>query len=224
VDDTLFGSDLWTAALDKYTEATGLTVKLFGSDEQVVLASTNLTPLVALFHECDFEPGLFADCARRCLTQTEVRPAVVVKELNGMTVVGTSLVLEGKVVGAAVAGYALAGFVQVTAVQRWASSAALPFERLWDLVRHKAPVPERRLKLHGELLQVLGDALLRENHRTRQYEEAVVKLEAASAAKDEFLAVLSHELRTPLTPILGWASVLKKSQSVEQAHWGAEAL
>jgi len=32
------------------------------------------------------------------------------------------------------------------------------------------------------------------------------KAEAASAAKDRFLAMASHELRTPLTPVLIWAS------------------
>jgi CheY-like chemotaxis protein len=52
----------------------------------------------------------------------------------------------------------------------------------------------------------------------------VVKLQAASAAKDEFLAVLSHELRTPLAAIAGWASVLKKSENLEQMQRAAGAI
>jgi signal transduction histidine kinase/CheY-like chemotaxis protein len=211
----LFSPELWTLALQKYGEATGLTVELFGSDEQVVLGPVHSTPLVELFRESGFEPGLFVDCARRCLSQTNARPAVVVAEFHGLTVVGVSLVLEGAIVGAAVAGYALAQFSQVTAVQRWAKSSGVPFDRLWGIVRRQPLAPERRLILHGELLQVLGDALLRENYRTRQYEDTVVQLKAAVAAKDEFMAVLSHELRTPLAPILGWANILKRSESKE---------
>ena len=221
----LFTSDLWRTALDKYAEATALTVELFGVNAEVVLASAHATPLVALFRESGFEPGLFAECARRCLSQTGARPAVAVAELHGLTVVGTSLVLEGEIVGAAVAGYALAGFSNVPGVQRWAESAGVPFDRLWHIVRRQAPVPERRLMLHGELLQVLGDALLRENYRTRQYEDTVRKLQAAAAAKDhEFLAMVSHELRTPLAPILGWASILKKNESPGQVRRAAEAI
>ena len=224
MDAALFGSELWKPALDKFAEVTGLNVRLFGVDGQLVLGSNHLTPLVGLFREYGFEPGLFADCARRCVNQTTDRPVVTVAESNGLTVVGTSLLLEGAIVGAAVAGYALAGFSQVTSVQRWARSAGVPFDRLWNVVRQQPPLPERRLMMRGELLQVLGDALLRENHRTRQYEDAVVKLEVASAAKDQFLAVLSHELRTPLAPIAGWASILKKSGNLEQVHQAAEAI
>jgi signal transduction histidine kinase/ActR/RegA family two-component response regulator len=223
MDRSLFDSDLWKPALDKYAEATGLTVELFGADGESVLDSLHSTPLVKLFREYRFDPGLFAECARRCLLQTSDRGAVAVAEAHGLTVVGTSLVLEGAIVGAAVAGYAFAGFSQVAAVQRWAASAGVPFDALWHIARRQAPMPERRLKLHGELLQVLGDALLRENHRTRQYEETVVKLEAASAAKDEFLAILSHELRTPLAPILGWASILKRNEG-EEVRRAAEAI
>lgn len=47
----------------------------------------------------------------------------------------------------------------------------------------------------------------RAQEELRQAKEAA---EAASAAKDHFLAVLSHELRTPLTPVLAIASVLEE--------------
>src|SRR5512141_200173 len=113
---------MWIPALDKYTEVTGLTVDLFDASERVVLRSSHLTPLVELYRDCGFDPGLFSECARRCLKQVQSRPAIVVDGPHGLTVVGTSLMLEGTVVGAAVAGYALAGFSQVTAVHNWAKS------------------------------------------------------------------------------------------------------
>ena len=224
MNDALFGSELWKPALDKYAEVTGLTVELFGDEGQAIAATVHITPLVALFRQHAYDPGLFAECARRCLTQTHERPAVVVTESHGLTVVGTSLALDGVIVGAAVAGYALGGFSQVTAVQRWSQLARVPFDRLWSVVRTLSPLPERRITHYGELLQVLGDALLRENHRTRLYEDAVVKLEAAATAKDEFLAVLSHELRSPLSAISGWASVLKSNAGTEDVKQAAAAI
>ncbi|HKG13395.1 MAG TPA: ATP-binding protein, partial [Pyrinomonadaceae bacterium] len=43
----------------------------------------------------------------------------------------------------------------------------------------------------------------------------------ANRLKDEFLATVSHELRTPLTAILGWASMLRKTEFERQTAQGA---
>jgi CheY-like chemotaxis protein len=73
------------------------------------------------------------------------------------------------------------------------------------------------LKVYGELLQVLGNTLLGENFRTRQYEQAANRLTAADQAKDDFLAVLSHELRNPLGAIQIAAQTIRLGQASQPA-------
>ena len=182
--NALFSSDLWEPALAKYAAATHVTVKLFDTDLRIVFGPIHPTPLFEIFDRGGYDPGLFAECARQCLEQTTERPAVTVSKIHGLAVVGTSLLLEGKVVGAAVAGYVLVDFSQLSEIERVAKDARIEFARLWQVAREQSPVSQQRLTLNGDLLQALGDALLRENSRTREYEHIAAELQETARAKE----------------------------------------
>lgn len=224
--ESLFGATLWHPALEKFSAVIPLTIELYdAAGVRALWGPIAPTPLFQLFAEHDWDPGLFAECARLCLAQGAAGRAVEVTQAHGLAVVGTAFVLSGEVVGAAVGGYVLVDFAQVTGLQRLARTVGLPFSHIWQVARDQRPVSNRRLGHFGALLQVLGDALLRENERTRQVEDTADHLAKAAAAKDEFLAILSHELRSPLTPILTWSNILR-SGTVDAAtvQRGAEVI
>jgi len=69
-----------------------------------------------------------------------------------------------------------------------------------------------------QLVTALGSqiGLFIERRRVeRELELAKENAEAASAAKDRFLATLSHELRTPLNPVLLWADGILNQPGVD---------
>jgi signal transduction histidine kinase len=180
--DTLFDANVWTPTLRKFGAVAHLTVALHRLDETIACGPVPTSPLFALLAEYDCVPAIHWQCVRECLAQDPGQVEVVITEAFGLAVVGASLVLDGQIRGAAVAGYALTNMTQTLTIERLARETSVPFSRLWQVAHRQQPVPVRRLKVHGELLQVLGDTVLGALDRVRHYEEAAL---ARSRAQEE---------------------------------------
>src|SRR5215831_11812680 len=105
MQESLFNVDVWRPALDRYGAVTHLTVILYDINGQIVCGPAPSSPLFAVFEKYGYDPGIFSDSAHKCLTPS-TDPTVFVNSSYGLAVVGTPLLLEGAIVGAAVAGYA----------------------------------------------------------------------------------------------------------------------
>jgi signal transduction histidine kinase len=197
--DGLFDIEVWRPALEKYGAVTHLTVALYDTTQRLVCEPLPSTRLFAFFRQHGYQPGIVAECIGRCLGSGATRPAVIVSHSYGLAVVGTSLVLDGEVVGAALAQYALVDFCRASAIESLAREAGIPFRRLWHEALQIQPLSERRLAMHGDLLRVLGDTILRENARTRQVQEIAADLEQRVTARTAELGganlALAQEVR-----------------------------
>jgi PAS domain S-box-containing protein len=108
----------------------------------------------------------------------------------------------------------VAGGVRGTCELRTADDRAVPVHL------SLGPLPASE---HPTCCVVVTD--MTERERLERMESARRAAEAASLAKDRFLAVLSHELRTPLNAILGWAQMLGMDATLgDEARYGVRVI
>lgn len=219
----------WQSGLDRYARAMDLAVALV-SEEGPSGEIVHPRPTWELFHAqapvpaglCPFGQLSAEPC--RCVANVLAGGDwVLARDRAGLVHFAVPLMLQGRTLGALVAGQVFDQFPNQAMVEHLAAQYGLSDVRVWQKARLEVPIKKDTLRVYGDLLLAFGSSLLQSRYHAMLEAERVAELtrlseqlrrqtqELAEADrhKNEFLATLAHELRNPLSPIRNALQLLR---------------
>jgi PAS domain S-box-containing protein len=160
----------WTDILSSYSRTMGIAVALTDAEGQIRGPCHNAQPVWSLVHEAvvDWAAGDCPFCITSAVPCTAIADALrtgrttLTRDLAGLAHVAVPLTLDGRPLGAIVAGQVFDRYPDPLSLRRVAKDLGVPAQPLWDIARKQRPVSAAMLRASGDLLQSLGHAFLRQ--------------------------------------------------------------
>ena len=167
----LLNPEGWEQILDDYAGTTKLAVALTDAEGRLLGICHNPQPIWLMAQYATQE--IVAGCPF-CLASTEPCTAVAdaiqtgevitVQDQAGLAHVAVPLSLNGRGLGALIAGQVFGRYPEPLPIQRLARHYGLSSQKLWHVATRQVPTSSRNLQLYAKLLMSLGNAHLGQRH------------------------------------------------------------